>query len=410
MRIINAQATAVIYLDTRSTKKGNVFPVKLKITYERERLYIPLNTDMSELDFHKMMAGNVRGKLLDLRTSFEKEKAHAYDVINALATFNFKEFKRNFGVKSVTKSLDWYYLSYIQKLKDNKQLRTADSYHTAYKKLTGFFGKEFSFSRLSKDDLSRFERSLEQDGRSLSTVGVYLRCLRTIYNLAIDDGAISRSDYPFGRNKYVIPSTRKRKLGLATNHLRVIANHTFEDPKHAYYRDLWLFSFYCNGMNMKDIAFLKYRNISHNILQFVRLKTANTNRQNRQEIALKLSFAASRIIVRWGNKPRNKDSYIFPIITQDMTPERQIAAYQQTVKMSGQMIKNIGEANKWKGQLNFMSARHSFGNLLQKSNQPLHVIQRALGHTDPKTTEHYLQDLDVSKMYEIAELTKLQST
>ncbi len=44
-------------------------------------------------------------------------------------------------------------------------------------------------------------------------------------------------------------------------------------------RDYWLFMYFCNGMNMKDMCLLTYGNIKGNVLSFERAKTAKTKRK-----------------------------------------------------------------------------------------------------------------------------------
>jgi hypothetical protein len=53
---------------------------------------------------------------------------------------------------------------------------------------------------------------VKANGLSKSTIGIYLRPLRAIYNEAIEAGfAKGDKSYPFGRRKYQIPSGRNVK-------------------------------------------------------------------------------------------------------------------------------------------------------------------------------------------------------
>jgi hypothetical protein len=44
-----------------------------------------------------------------------------------------------------------------------------------------------------------------------TTIGMSLRALRAIFNIAKKDGIITDEQYPFGRNKYQIPEGRNIK-------------------------------------------------------------------------------------------------------------------------------------------------------------------------------------------------------
>jgi integrase/recombinase XerD len=54
------------------------------------------------------------------------------------------------------------------------------------------------------------------DGKSITTVGIYNRTLRAIFNDAIAEEVISRENYyPFGNRKYKIPASRNVKKALS---------------------------------------------------------------------------------------------------------------------------------------------------------------------------------------------------
>jgi integrase/recombinase XerD len=49
---------------------------------------------------------------------------------------------------------------------------------------------------------------------SKTTIGLYVRSLRCIFNEAIEDGIIKRDRYPFGRRRYQVPTSRNIKKAL----------------------------------------------------------------------------------------------------------------------------------------------------------------------------------------------------
>ena len=116
---------------------------------------------------------------------------------------------------------------------------------------------------------------------------------------------------------------------------------------------------------------------------------------------------AKSIIEQWGKPNSPKDNFIFPIITNSMDEAEQIKTYMQSLARTRKVVKQIAVDLGWDQDINFMTARHSYGLLLQGNDQPLHVIQRALGHKDPKTTQHYLDSLQETKLNELASLTEI---
>ena len=94
----------------------------------------------------------------------------------------------------------------------------------------------------------------EEKKNSLTTVGIYLRNVRAIFNQAIKDGFIDKKFYPF--NDYIIPSEESRKKALNLSHMAKLKAYS-PLPNEEFYIGLWWFSFYGSGMNLKNILGLK---------------------------------------------------------------------------------------------------------------------------------------------------------
>ena len=67
---------------------------------------------------------------------------------------------------------------------------------------------------------------------------------------------------------------------------------TFEDRS----KDFWMFSYFCNGINFRDLAKLKYKNIDGEMLRFIREKTKKTSQGNQHAISCYLSEETKSII------------------------------------------------------------------------------------------------------------------
>ena len=67
-------------------------------------------------------------------------------------------------------------------------------------------------------------------------------------------------------------------------------------------------------MNVKDIAFLKYENITDGAFSFIRKKTKHSTKDNIQKIEIFITEDIDRIINKWGKKPKRLTSFIFDIL------------------------------------------------------------------------------------------------
>src|SRR6185295_2766583 len=136
-----------------------------------------------------------------------------------------------------------------------------------------------------------------------TTVGIILRPLRTIFNEAIEMGIIKREKcYPFGRRKYQIPSSRNLKKALGMSDVKSIYYYEPASELQRKAKDYWLFCYFANGMNVKDMIYLKYKNIQGEYLSFERGKTERSTRADPKLIIIYLTEDLLDIINRQGNK------------------------------------------------------------------------------------------------------------
>jgi integrase/recombinase XerD len=65
-------------------------------------------------------------------------------------------------------------------------------------------------------------------------------------------GIIDQKYYPFGKNRYQIKAPRNIKKALTIEQINKIINYEVEEGSTQHFaRDIWLFSYLCNGMNIK---------------------------------------------------------------------------------------------------------------------------------------------------------------
>ena len=122
------------------------------------------------------------------------------------------------------------------------------------------------------------------NGNSISTVGIYLRSLRAIYNVQ----NIDKSVYPFGKgkNKYSIPTSKNTKKALAIEEIAKIYHYKAEpNSTKEMAKDYWIFLYLCNGMNVKDFCLLKWENIESDMLVYKRAKTERSQHWSASEAA-----------------------------------------------------------------------------------------------------------------------------
>ena len=244
---------------------------------------------------------------------------------------------------------------------------------------------------------------MQKEEKALTTVGIYLRPLRCIFNLAIQEGDIPAEIYPFGKRKYRIPAGRNVKKALSMKDLKAL--YTFKVPKGSYQekaRDFWFFSYQCNGMNIRDIAELKYKNIQKDILSFTRSKTKNTTRTNVKPIIVPLTTLVKQTIKKYGNKPASNEAYVFPIFSDSINAHEKLRRTQNFTKFINQHIKKLAEDAGVTTEISTYWARHSFTSTAMRNGASLELLQESLGHEDMKTTMNYWSGFEDSVKRDIS--------
>lgn len=396
------QVTTSVVLDTRRVKQDGTYPVKVRITYRRKRKYYSTGIDLAEEDFGKVQGSKPRGEFKELNLRFSALERRAQDIIKNLPEFSFDSFEKRFlAQKPAEQDVYAFYDSYIQSLTKEERAGTANSYQCSLNSLKSFHARKLHFEKITPEFLKDYERWMLAKGNSLTTVGIYLRALRTLCNLAVEQDILSQQAYPFGKRKYQVPAGRNTKKALTLEDIQKIFNYQPQTETERWGRDLWVFSYLCNGINVKDIARLKYANIEDDKITFIRAKTERTSKQSLKPVVAMLTPELNEIILRWGTAPAKPENYVFSILAGGETAERERALVKQATKTINKYVKRIATSAGINKDVTTYTARHSFSTILKRSGAPIEFISESLGHHDLKTTEHYLDSFedDVKKRY-----------
>lgn len=166
-------------------------------------------------------------------------------------------------------------------------------------------------------------------------------------------------------------------------------------------KDFWLFSYFANGINPTDIAHLKYKNIEGEFLTFERTKTESTSRTGKQ-IAVFISEDMQKVIDYWGSKGKKPNDYIFPVLEHGITPLRQIELIELFVQALNDWMVKIRKKLGIEKKVTTYVARHTFSTVMKRSGISTEFIQEALGHTNIRTTENYLDSFEKEMKKEYA--------
>jgi integrase len=379
-------------LDTRRRNKNNNFPIKIRVTYARDRKYYSTGKSLSVLEWEKLPITKNRTYSeikTDIQSSFDKVK-QIVQVLESEGNFSFNSLNNRLG-KCLNDSLNTAFKAKIQTLEKEGRAGTQVYYNCALTSIEKFGGENIQFSAVNEDWLKQYEKYMLDQGRTYTTIGMYLRAIRALMNDAKRNDALKESQYPFGKGKYEIPTGFGRKLALTLPQIKSIVQYT-GNPVTEKYRDLWFFSYLCNGINFTDLIQLKYSNIQNGEISYLRAKTIRTSKLKKEVRAI-LTPEIEMIIKKWGNHKIRPDQYIFPYLSGKESQMEIRAKAQDIIHRTNDRLKEIGNELKIEN-LSTYSARHSFATVLKRSGANIAFISESLGHADQKTTENYLASFE----------------
>lgn len=385
--------SVLITLDTRRSKKTGLYPIKIQVVFQRRQKYYPTSKELTEEEWSSL--ANTKSKYLieirkDIQNSFEIIRDAVQELIHE-GGFSFDALNSRLN-KSISDTLNTAFKAKIQALESNAQIGSSLYYTDALKSVEQFGGTNINFTSVDIDWLKKYEKYSLKVGRGYTTIGMYCRAIRCIINEARKNGVIKENQYPFGAGKYEIPTGQTRKLALTLHQIKKIVTYTDCLEATERYRDLWFFSYLCNGANFADILRLKYSNIHNGEISFLRGKTVRTSKVKKEVYAL-VTPEMQAIIDRWGNKEKNPESYIFPYIKGSETPLEEKNIIKSITKYCNKRMKVIGTALGIEG-ISTYTARHSYATVLKRSGANIAYISESLGHSDLKTTENYLASFE----------------
>lgn len=257
---------------------------------------------------------------------------------------------------------------YLEEAARGRGESTAKSYMSAAKKVRAF-DPEACFDTVDAGWLERFDRFLQANGcKAVNGRAMHLRCLKAVFNKAIDDEITSR--YPF--RKFKIKTERVAINNLSVEQLRRLRDCKVQ-PQHEIYRDLFMLSFYLCGINPKDLLTLTKANVRNGRIVYTRHKTGKLYN-------IPLPKEAKVIFERYKGK-----GYLLNVMDDCDRYLRFVAKWDDNLSRIGEkrgehILPNV----------TVYSARYTFASIGAELEIPRETVALCLGHSWTDVTAHYI--------------------
>jgi integrase len=253
--------------------------------------------------------------------------------------------------------------------------------------------KTLLFDEVDVAFLNKLETDLRSRSLAETTISIVFRTLRAVFNKAREEERIPMTTYPFMKFKISKFNTQTKKRALKKEEVLMILSYDASKSKKLQLsKDIFIFSYLCQGINFIDIAYLKWSDVADNRVVYRRAKTGS-------DFSVGLKPASEEIINRYRTETYQRATdYIFPILDKHVhiTEQQQTYRIQKLLAQVNKNLKLIGKEIGLNIPLTTYVARHSYATVLKMSGIPTAQISEALGHKSEAITQTYLKSFENS--------------
>jgi len=308
---------------------------------------------------------------------------------NANKEFSMDELLDFFRNAGIYKTVFMFLREQVMRKEWMRRQGTSIAYGNAYRRFREFRrGLDLAFDDLTPDMMERYEAWLVNRRLMRNTISFYLRTLNTLLCKAIDDGLLADKNL-FCNVRLSYAKTQKR--AISASELQAICRLQLpEGSMLSFARDIFMFSFYMRGMSFVDIAFLRKSDLKKGLLGYCRRKT-------NQYLTVAWEEEQREIVGRYEHLTLDTP-YMLPVIRRiDGTEYRQYCRMRENVDRN---LKKIGEMIGLKIPLTTYVARHTWASIARDMDISVSVISEGMGHNSLRTTQVYLNSIDMSRVNE----------
>ncbi len=395
--------TARVVLYKSKTLADGSHPLMICVTRDRKRKYystgISCTVNLWDENKNLPKTGSKGHPQYDFIKSIIDTKMAEYSSTILELRSEGKEFTPESLVEKVEEpssrkgvSLHTYFKEQITRLRDAGSTGNANTYEDTFRALKNFKKTDIPLSDVSVAFCNKFDANLTSRGVLDTTKSVYFRTLRAVINRAIKvDKLLKPQYYPFNDFKISKFDTTTRHRAIDQKDIRTIEQLELEESSRLFLsRQVFLFIYYCRGINFIDIAKLRWKDFVNGVLTYERSKTGKV-------FSFRPHPKAVEIIDYWRvTYAGNANDYIFPFLsrTVHIKPDQIMNRVKKKRQQTNADLKEIAKRAKIEANLTSYVGRHTYASTLKANNVPVGTIQESMGHHSETMTNVYLKKIE----------------
>lgn len=274
-------ATLRLYLDTRRKRMDGTFSIRLAVNHHGHTAYISLNQFCRADEWDKRLCRVRKRPDKDAINEFLLDRQNYWNriIMRVQCRDDFRGditarqlrdlmLSEACPQKDAPVTLHSVFEKYMAR---DMRPKTRDSYAATWGWVSRFCpsAESLPIGSVNLEWLERFRGFLSAAGISRNSIVARFRCLRAVFNYAIDNEYIEK--YPFRKLKLSMEETPYRDLKV--DELRAVLSIPGLPEKRRRFLDAFWLSFLLLGINIHDMYNLTHDNVVDGRLVYVRLKT-----------------------------------------------------------------------------------------------------------------------------------------
>ena len=403
---MSKEATISVIIRKDKEKSDGKCPLQLRITKNRKRNYVSLGIsilpELWDEAKEKPKAKHpekifIEGIIESKKSEYNRKMLELQDMGKDFTSETLRDAVEQ---PTVLKTVWSFYDEEIARRKKTNP-KTANYYVGSRNSLRNFHGnKDLLFSDIDSRFLRRYEDWMQQQNLKETSMSAYLRALRTLFNLAIDEKIVKREFYPFESFKISKLNTETRKRAITKEEMYKIIDLPLEPNSRIWqFRQYFVFMYFGQGINFKDLALLTWQSLDNDRIQYVRSKTSFL-------VNCKLSDYGKSVVESF--RPitgSDNGNYIFTILDKNthIAPQQIQDRLDKVLKQMNKYLKEIGSMINLPFPLTTYVARHTYATVLKNSGADVSKISQAMAHTNLRTTQVYFKAFEDTTIDEMNE-------
>jgi len=403
--------TTSFELNHKPNRQG-LHQINLRVTYNRKNkrkstgILAPKNYFDANAKSRKWLKSVVDESAYKNEKLYKLKKQLEIDIDDFIKEHGSFDLQSFFNPQEDKEKLDCYFeyahAEYVKQMAADK-IGTANKRKVNHQRLAFFVNgksidytqsKKLCFSQITPQFLESYRNWLRNKNLGYNTIVSSIKDIRTIFNLAINQGKVEEVLSPFRNRRFVLGEmVNSKKEKLTKEEVQILLDYKTTNKKIQLALDCFLFSFFTNGMRTSDVFMQKWSDITDGCLSYRMIKN------NKLVSDIKLHPRALDILERYRGKD---DTYIFPMFYGfkpfNISARMQNKKRASSLTMINKDLKTVAINCNIEKNITMHIARHSFANIAKEGGTPVEVIKELLNHSCIKTTYKYLASFSDEKL------------